>query len=365
MSSAPSGRILAVDAMGGDKGPEAVVQAAAMALSQLEGLEKLILVGQQEILRPLLQGQNLADDPRLEIFHASEVIAMNEKPKVSFQKKKDSSMARTIDLLKEGRCDAAISCGNTGSLVFHATLKLRMMEGVSKPAIGTAIPTRKSFFVLIDAGANPVAKPENLVHNAILGSAYAKLGLGVGNPRVGLLSIGTEEGKGNELTRDSHEQLKAMRGLIQYVGMIEGYQLFEDEVDVAVCDGFVGNIVLKTCESLARMMTRFLKDELTASPLRMAGAALCGGAFKALKSRMNPDRYGGAPLLGLSRTLLKAHGSSNANAWFHAMRIAGEVVSHKLQEHAADDVRRANLLLREIAAKPAPESVALIDKAEG
>ncbi len=364
MSSVPSGRILAIDTMGGDKGPEAVVQAASMALSQCNGWDKLILVGQQEILRPLLQKQNLTDDTRLEIFHASEVIAMNEKPKASFQRKKDSSMARTIDLLQEGRCDAAISCGNTGSLVFHASLKLRMMEGVAKPAIATAIPTRKSFFVLIDAGANPVAKPENIVHNAILGSAYAKLGLGVENPRVGLLSIGTEEGKGNELTKDSHEQLKALQGLLQYVGMIEGYQLFEDEVDVVVCDGFVGNIVLKTCESLARMMTRFLKDEMSANPLRMAGAALCRGAFKTLKSRMNPERYGGAPLLGLNRTLLKAHGSSNTNAWFHAIRIAGEVVSHRLQEHAADHIRQANLQLRTTTAKSTSEMMALVDKAQ-
>ncbi|MDX2110044.1 MAG: phosphate acyltransferase PlsX [Verrucomicrobiota bacterium] len=357
MAPVASGRIIAVDAMGGDNGASAVVAAAVLAFKAELPLDKLVLVGQQDVLTPLVNAAGLSGEPRLEIVHASEVIGMDEKPKTSYMKKKDSSMARTIGLLKDGRVNAAVSCGNTGSLVFHATLMLRLLDGITKPAIATVIPTKTSYFVLIDSGANPVAKAENLMHNAILGSWYAKVVLGLKSPRVGLLSIGTEEGKGNDLTRESHELLKAINGTINYIGMVEGLQLFEGNgVDVVVCDGFVGNIVLKTCEGLAKMVKHFLEDRLRATPVRLVGAALSRGAFKEMKQRMNPDQYGGAPLLGLNGNLLKAHGSASSAALFSAIRVATDLVTHDLNSQVVIDVARANSTGREVALKQVEQS---------
>jgi glycerol-3-phosphate acyltransferase PlsX len=226
-----------------------------------------------------------------------------------------------------------------------STLRLRMMDGVDRPALAAVIPRENGHFILIDAGANPEAKAEHLVHNAILGANYAKVILGVESPRVGLITIGTEEGKGNALTAETHEQLKKISSVINYVGPIEGFQVFRDTVDVVVCDGFVGNTLLKTWESLAKFITGMLKQELQANPLRMAGAVLAGGAFGALKARMNPDRYGGAPLLGVRGNILKSHGSSNRHALASAIRAAVKIIRQDLYQNSARDVARANSLI--------------------
>jgi glycerol-3-phosphate acyltransferase PlsX len=199
---------------------------------------------------------------------------------------------------------------------------------------------------LIDAGANPEAKAEHLMHNAILGANYAKVILGVANPRVGLITIGTEEGKGNSLITETHEHLKKITSVINYVGPIEGFQVFKNTVDVVVCDGFVGNTLLKTWESLAKFITTMLKEELKANPLRMGGALLAKGAFSALRARMNPDEYGGAPLLGVRGNVLKAHGSSNRHAWASAIRAAGKIIKYDLYHHIETDVASANALIQ-------------------
>ena len=270
---------------------------------------------------------------------------MEDKPLQALKRKKDSSMVRAIDLVKSGEARVTISCGNTGALMAGSTLRLRMMEGVDRPALAAVIPREGGHFILIDAGANPEAKPEHLVHNAILGANYAKVILGEAAPRVGLLTIGTEEGKGNSLITETHDLLKRTNGVINYVGPIEGFQVFRNTVDVVVCDGFVGNTLLKTWESLAKFITGMLKQELQANPLRIGGALLAKGAFDALKSRMNPDRYGGAPLLGVRGNILKAHGSSNRHAMASAIRAAAKIIHQDLYQHTEQDVARANALL--------------------
>lgn len=341
--------------MGGDLGPSEVVAAVKIVLAD-DAMDPITLVGDETVLRPLLAAAGLAGNPRVSVHHASEVITMDDKPLQALKRKKDSSMVRAIDLVKTGEARVTISCGNTGALMAGSTLRLRMMEGVERPALAAVIPREGGHFILIDAGANPEPRPEHLVHNAILGANYAKVILGVATPRVGLISIGTEEGKGNTLTTETNESLRRINGVINYVGPVEGFQVFRDTVDVVVCDGFVGNTLLKTWESLAKFITGLLKQELKANPLRMGGAILAKGAFDALKSRMNPDRYGGAPLLGVRGNILKAHGSSNRHAIASAIRAAAKIIHEDLYQHTEQDVARANARLETPAPGATPAS---------
>lgn len=343
---------IAIDAMGSDLGPGEVVEAVRLAYARVPKLEKTILTGDRKILEPLLEKVGLAGDSRVSVHHAAEVIEMNDKPLQALKRKKDSSMVRAIELVKSGEARVLLSCGNTGSLMAGGTIKLRVMEGVDRPALATVIPNKESHFVLIDAGANPEARPEHLVHNAILGKIYSKIALGIENPRVGLLTIGTEEGKGNELTHNTHILLKKVSHLVNYQGPIEGFHLFQNHVDVVVCDGFVGNVVLKTCESLFHALKDYLKEEITRNPLRKFGALLSMGAFKAMKTQLNPDHYGGAPLLGLRGNILKAHGSSNREAIMNAIRIGTEIIAQDMNTHIHEEIRKANEALRQ--AEPSP-----------
>ena len=347
--SPPAGRI-AVDAMGGDLGPAEVVEAARLALREVPGLNSLVLVGDEGVLRPLLDRAGLSKHPAVTLSHASEVITMQDKPLLAIRRKKDSSMVRAIELVKSGEAIAAVSCGNTGSLVAAGTLKLRTLEGLDRAALAPVVPRESGHFILIDAGANPEARFENLVHNAILGTHCARMQLGCAEPRIGLLTIGTEEGKGNALIAETHDALKRLGSLVNYVGPVEGFQVFLDQVDVVVCDGFVGNICLKTWESLAKFFSGELRDQLQANPLRAAGAFLARGAFDALRRRINPERYGGAPLLGLKGNIVKAHGSSNRQAWKNAIRIANEAIRTDLNHRIEIDVAVANDIIRQMVA---------------
>ncbi len=351
MSSGSPGRI-AVDAMGGDLGPAEVVAAVKLAQSQDAQLDPVTLVGDRAVLEPLIQQAGLRLGPKLDIFHASEVVTMDDKPLMALKKKKDSSMVRAIELVKNGDAKVLVSCGNTGALMAGGTLRLRMMEGVNRPALAAVVPRQGGHFILIDAGANPEAKPEHLVHNAILGSHYCRIMLGVANPRVGLMTIGTEEGKGNALITETNDQLRRIGSLVNYSGPIEGFDVFTDHVDVVVCDGFVGNIMLKSWESLVKFFSGMLREELQANPLRAAGALLSRGAFTALKERINPERYGGAPLLGLKGNILKAHGSSNRAAISSAIHAAREIIKADMNHRIEADIARANELL----SAPLPEA---------
>ena len=342
-TSGASGRI-AVDAMGGDLGPAEVVAGVKLALNYAS-LNPITLVGNEEILGPLLAQAGISQGSRLSIHHASEVITMDDKPLNALKRKKDSSMVRAIELVKNQEAGVVVSCGNTGALMACGTLRLRPMEGIVRPALAAICPREGGHFVLIDAGANPEAKPDHLVHNAILGTHYCRVMLGVEKPRVGLMNIGTEEGKGSALITETNEQLRRVGDLINYAGPIEGFHVFAEHVDVVVCDGFVGNIMLKSWESLVKFFSSMLKEELQANPMRATGALLSKGAFNALKERINPERYGGAPLLGLNGNILKAHGSSNRRSIKSAIAAAHEMVKADMNQHIEADIARANELL--------------------
>src|SRR4051812_29190103 len=344
INSGASARI-AVDAMGGDLGPAEVVAAVKLALNQYPSLNAITLVGDEALLTPLVKEAGLQRNSRLSILHASEVITMEDKPLNALKRKKDSSMVRAIELVKNRDAGVVVSCGNTGALMAGGTLRLRPMEGIARPALAAICPREGGHFVLIDAGANPEAKPEHLVHNAILGSHFCRVMLGVRKPRVGLMTIGTEEGKGNALITETNDLLKRVGDLVNYAGPIEGFHVFAEHVDVVVCDGFVGNIMLKSWESLVKFFSSMLKEELRANPMRATGALLSKGAFNALKERINPERYGGAPLLGLNGNVLKAHGSSNRRAFKSAIHAANEMVKADMNQHIEADIARANELL--------------------
>ena len=288
---------IAVDVMGSDLGPSEIIAGVGLALKKLAHQpETFTLVGDQEVIKPLLIKEKIARHPKIRILHASEVISMDDKPLPAFKTKKDSSMVRAIELVKSREAQVVVSCGNTGSLMAGGTLKLRTIQGISRPALGAVIPTESCHWVLVDAGANPNATAEQMGGNAILGKNYCKVALGIEKPRIGLLTIGTEEGKGTELIHQTHLLLKQLTSLINYQGPIDGFQVFNNTVDVVVCDGFVGNVLLKSCESLFATLSRFLRKELTANPIRMVGAALCHGAFRSMKIQLSPDRYsGGSP----------------------------------------------------------------------
>lgn len=348
-SNGANGRI-AVDAMGSDLGPPEIVEAVKLVLREFPEVNPITLVGDEAVLRPLVAKAGLSDHPKIAFLHASEVVTMDDKPLMAIKRKKDASMFRAIELVKSGEAGAAVSCGNTGSLVAAGILKLRTLDGVDRAALAPVIPRADGHFILIDAGANPEAKPDHLVHNAILGSHYCRMELGVTTPRVGLLTIGTEEGKGNALIAETHEALKRIEGLIHYIGPVEGFQVFANEVDVVVCDGFVGNICLKTWESLSKFFRNELKTQMKANPLRMAGGLLAKGAFDALRNRIKPERYGGAPLLGLRGTLLKAHGSANRQALKNAIRDASEMIKTDLNHRIEADIAKANDAIRQVVA---------------
>jgi len=336
---------IAIDAMGGDLGPCEAVEAVKIVLNSGDAMVPILFIGQQEVLAPLVAEAGLQGHPKLTIVHASEVITMEDKPLKALKSKKDSSMLRAIELVKTGEARVAVSCGNTGALMAGATLRLRTMNGVSRPALGAVIPREGGHFILIDVGANPDARPEHVVHNAIMGANYARVILGIPSPRVGLLTIGTEEGKGNALIAETHVQLLKLGSVINYQGPLEGFQVFRDEVDVVVCDGFVGNTLLKTWESLAKFFTNTLKTELKKNPIRMLGATLAKGAFDALKDRMNPDRYAGAPLLGVKGNILKTHGSSTRHAWSNAIFAANKIIQQDLYQRMEQDIAKANELM--------------------
>ncbi|MFT6058911.1 MAG: glycerol-3-phosphate acyltransferase PlsX [Lentimonas sp.] len=341
--------------MGGDKGPTEFIRGLFYALEELKLDCSFTLVGNQRLLERLIKvGKLGAYSDRINIIHSTQVIGMHEKPIQALKSKKDSSMVKAIALLKDKQADAMISCGNTGALMAGGTLRLRQIAGVDRPALGIIVPSKQNPFVLTDVGANPESTPENLVHNAVLGANYAKAALKIANPRVALLTIGTEEGKGNTLTNATHLLLQEIDGVINYTGPIEGFQLFDGNVDVVVCDGFVGNVVLKSSEALFGFISSTIREELVRNVKRKIGAVLSKSAFKDMKTRLGPDQHAGAPLLGLRGNILKAHGSSNYIAIANALRIAQEVVMHDMIDSIGSDINQANALTNHSDAENAP-----------
>ncbi len=345
---------IVVDVMGGDHGCGVIVEGVKRALSTNQRISELHLVGDQAEIKAALNRSQL-NDSRVRIVHTSEVLTMEDKPVEGLRKKKDCSIARAIALVKDGKAEAVISPGNTGGIFAAATLKLGRLPGVDRGGIATVIPGMDNEFVLLDSGANIECKPLHLLQYAIMGSIYSREILGYKRPRVGVLSIGTEDSKGNELTLETFQLCKQVD--INFVGNVEGHDLFKNRVDVVVCDGFVGNIVLKTCESLAIGIFTMLKRELTRNPKRKLGAFLAQNAFRSIKHRMDPDTYGGAPLLGFDGIVLKAHGSARERAIMNAVRVASETIQHNVTGLISQEIARADALLARVkmtATDPVP-----------
>jgi len=325
--------------MGGDHGCGVVIEGARRALAADPRITTLYLVGNQADIHAALPSRGFRDH-RMRVVHASEVLTMEDKPASAVRKKKDCSIARAVELVHEGKADALVSLGNTGGIFATATFKLGRVPGVDRGGIATVIPTPDNEFVLLDSGANIECKPVHLAHYAVMGSVYSREILGYKNPRVGLLSIGTEDNKGNELTLEAFKLCKQLD--LNFVGNVEGHDLFKSRVEVVVCDGFVGNIVLKTCESLAVGIFTMLKRELKANLGRKLGALLAQNAFRTIKKRMDPEAYGGAPLLGFNGGVMKAHGSARERAIARAIRVTTESLQHRINQIIAQQIARAN-----------------------
>jgi len=328
---------IAVDAMGGDNAPRDIVAGAIQAAEEIAGLDGIFLVGIEDSI--LAAARELGRDlpAKIELIPATQVVDMDEAPATAIRKKKDSSVGRAVDLVKSGEAKAVFTAGNTGAAVAATTLKLRTLEGVSRPAIATVMPTKKRPFVLIDAGANTDCNAKQLTQFAAMGSVYSEQILRIENPTVGLLSIGGEATKGNEATKEAYKILEDMP--INFKGNIEGHDLYEGGVDVVVCDGFVGNVVLKTSESVAHAISHWLKEEFTSNPVRILGALLLKNAIGAIKKKGDPAGYGGAPLLGVNGICIIGHGSSSPFAVYNAIRVATESVSHDINQRIVAIVR--------------------------
>lgn len=315
---------VAVDAMGGDNAPRELVLGALEAVRDF-GIE-VILVGDRDAIEKEMKNSSLQG--KVDIIHASQVIAMDESPAVAVRKKRDSSIVKAVQLVKEGSAGAVVSAGHTGAAMASALLGLGRVRGIDRPAIASVLPSERGGTVLLDVGANVDCRPQHLLQFGIMGYLYAEKVLGIENPRVGLLSIGEEDTKGNELTLSAFPLLK--NSGINFTGNVEGRDIFKGSADVVVCDGFVGNVVLKAGEGLAMALMRMMKEELTRHWLSKMGTALTLPALKELRRRLDYAEYGGAPLLGVNGVTIICHGSSNSRAIRNAIRVAAEAVHENL-----------------------------------
>ena len=335
---------IAVDAMGGDHGPGVVIDGVKSALAADAKVTELFLVGREDEIKAALSKSG-CNDSRIRIHHASEVLTMEDKPVEGLKRKKDSSILRAVELVKDGKADAIISQGNTGGIVAASHIRLRPLPGVERPAIACIMPKIEGEWVLLDGGANPETTAVQMAQSAVMGSAYYSAMLGKKSPTVGILSNGSEEIKGNDVTR---EALKLCRQLdLNFIGYVEGSDMFQGRVDVVVADGFVGNIVLKSIEGMGKAIQQILKSELTATPIRKLGAAIAQNGLRGLKRRMNPDAYGGAQVLGLNGNVVKVHGSAKAVVIANAVRQTATAFSTHLNQHIVEGIAKANQRLAE------------------
>jgi glycerol-3-phosphate acyltransferase PlsX len=324
---------VAVDAMGGDYGPAVAVRGSVLACREL-GL-RLALVGPEALLRQELSRAGVADLP-IEVIDAPDVVGMGEKVSLSTLKKR-SSIQVALERVHEGAADAFFSAGNTAACWTIAKMVLGTLEEVDRPALAAVVPRMHGRTVLLDVGANAQCKARNLEEFAVMGSVYTRDVFGTENPRVGLMSLGEEETKGNDLTKEVHEVLK--ESTLNFVGNVEGHDIFSGKCDVVVMDGFTGNVALKASETLAETLMEGLKEELTRTPLRTLGAWLSRGAFRAMKHRIDPSEYGGAPLLGMKGCCVIGHGRSNPQAIRNGIRAAAGFFTSGVNESIEAELR--------------------------
>jgi phosphate acyltransferase len=330
---------IALDAMGGDYGAVNNIAGLKLALDAYPQIEHVFLVGQPDVLEAEMKKQDLSS-PRISIVEATQVVDMVDSGLDAVRKKKDSSISRAVDLVKSGQAQAVVSAGHTGAAVTASTIKLRTLPGVERPAIATVMPSMGQKWVLIDAGANPDSTPEQLVQNAIMGTAYARHVLGRPQPTVGLMSNGTEEEKGNVLVKEAAKLLRSAHG-IHFHGNVEGHDVWTDPPDVVVCDGFTGNVLLKNAEALAKSIIKMMKAEIMSGFVTKLGGQLAKPALKRVHTRLNADESGGMPLLGLNGITIISHGSASAYAMKNALRQACETIQHGVNPHIERAVAEA------------------------
>jgi glycerol-3-phosphate acyltransferase PlsX len=316
---------LAVDAMGGDHAPESIVKGCEKALEIYEDLH-ITLVGDKEKITPILK-----KNERVNIIHTDEVITGEDSPVRAVRRKKNSSLVLTVQQVKEDRADAAISAGNTGALMTAGLLVVGRMKGIERPALSPMLPTKNGDgFLLLDVGANMDAKPSHLIQYAYMGDVYMKKVRGIDNPRIGLLNVGSEAGKGTDLTK--HVFARLSESSLNFVGNVEARELLDGAADVVICDGFSGNLVLKSIEGTALSLFSILKDELTSSLKNKLAAGVLKPSFKKVKEKMDYSEYGGAGLFGLQAPVIKAHGSSDEQAFFSAVKQAKTMYEQNVTE---------------------------------
>jgi glycerol-3-phosphate acyltransferase PlsX len=333
---------IALDGMGGDHAPGAVVQGARLALRELPSELELVLVGRPEALEPEMERQGLAGD-RVRLQPASQVVGMGEAPSAVLRRQRDSSLRVAFDLHKAGEADAVVSAGNSGATMAVGMVVMGRLAEVDRPALASVFPGLTGPTVVIDVGANVDCSSLMLLQFGYMGAVYAERVLGIANPQVGLLSIGEEGGKGNSVVRQAHEYLKNSR--LNFVGNVEGRDLFDGEVAVVVCDGFVGNVCLKLAEGMVKNLTELMRREVMATPLTKMGALLLKPTFKGLKQRMDYAQYGGAPLLGINGVAYICHGASSPEAIASAVRLAMHSVQGNVTEHLTSGLEQYRGLL--------------------
>lgn len=332
---------IAVDAMGGDHAPEAVVSGAVFAAREKK--IPVILVGDEQRIVPLVSDKGTLP-PLVSVRHASEVVGMADSPSVAARRLRNSSVRVAFDLVQRGDADAVVSAGNSGATMAVAMFVLRKMDGVDRPAIVTFHPTSNGFSLLLDAGGNVDCKPFHLVQFGIMGSIFARRVSKRDNPRVGILSNGSEESKGNELTREAHLILK--RCGLNYIGLVEGRDLYNGTADVVVCDGFVGNVGLKMSEGLAQMLEHIFREEIKKSFLAKMGYLLIRHVFREVAKRGDYSEYGGAPLLGINGTCVICHGDSSAKAITNAIVLANNLAESQFNLFLRDGLAKNQELFK-------------------
>jgi len=324
---------IALDAMGSDYGPQNLVEGAILAIKKLR--MEVVLIGKEDVLTEILRKRNFRN-PRLSIVNAAEVVGMHDAPKESLRRK-NSSVYVATQLVHHGEAHGLVSAGNTGATLASTLRIWRTLNGISRPAIATLLPTQKQPVVLLDVGANVDCKPRHLFDFAIMGAVYARDILNRQDPRVGLLSIGEEASKGNEQTFGAFKLLEG--STLNFRGNAEGRDIVTGAFDVIVCDGFIGNIVLKFGEAVAKMILHSLKGELSKNVISYLGALAMAPAFESFKKRIDYSEYGGAPLLGLNSVCIICHGESSPKAIMNALRVAAEFVNHNVNDHILEELR--------------------------
>lgn len=324
---------IVIDAMGGDNAPAVEVEGALQAIEEF-GYE-IILVGDQTRLEEELK-KHAHDASKISIRHASEIIEMHEPAALSVRRKRDSSIVVGADILKKGEADAFVSAGNTGAVVCAATLSLRLLPGIERPGIAIVMPSIVGNSLIIDVGANIDPKPLHLLQYGIMADAYSRYILHKEDPTVGLLSVGEEDTKGTGFTKEANILLSESK--LNFIGNIEGRDIYAGKADIILCDGFVGNVILKISESVADTIMKLLKQEIKSSLLATVGAVLSSSAFNELKKKMDYSEYGGAPLLGIDGRCIIGHGSSTAKAIKNALRVAAEFVEQDVNRHIVEEL---------------------------